>query len=72
MSKVHLYLEKFWLVVASVATLLTAITTFQDGFSNTRIFWLITGIAWAMFFVRRGVRKRMEKHAKTMGTNKKK
>lgn len=71
MSKVHLYLEKFWLGIAILATLVTGIYTIQDGFSNTRIFWLITGIAWAMFFVRRGVRKRMDKHAKKMEGKKK-
>ena len=71
MSKVHLYLEKFWLGIAILATIVTTIYTFQDGFSKTRIFWLITGVAFAMFFVRRGVRKRMEKHTKSMGTKKK-
>jgi hypothetical protein len=71
MSKVHLYLERFWLGIAILATIVTSIYAFQDGFTNTRVFWLITGISWAMFFVRRGVRKRMEKHAKTMGTKKK-
>lgn len=71
MSKVHLYLERFWLGIAILATIVTSIYAFQDGIYNTRIFWLITGISWAMFFVRRGIRKRMEKHAKTMGNKKK-
>lgn len=71
MNKVHLYLERFWLGIAILAIIVTSIYTFQDGFAKTRIFWLISGVALAMFFVRRGIRKRMEKHAKTMGTKKK-
>ena len=58
----HGFLEKFWLLVASLATILTLISSVQDGFYNQRLFWLITGIAWAMYFVRRGVRKRMQKY----------
>ena len=70
MSKVHLYLERFWLVIGFLALIVTSVYMYQDGFARTKIFWLLTGAAFAMFFMRRGVRKRMEKHAKKMGTKK--
>jgi hypothetical protein len=63
MSKMHLYLERFWMVVAIILTIVTTIYMIQDGWSSSRLFWLLTGIAWAMFFMRRGVRRRLEKHA---------
>jgi hypothetical protein len=71
MSKVHLYLERFWLVIGCLAAIVTTIYMIQDGFDKTKIFWLLTGVAFAMYFMRRGVRKRLEKHAKSMGSKKK-
>lgn len=72
MSKLHLYLERFWLIVAAILTIVTTIYMIQDGWSSSRVFWLLTGISWAMFFMRRGVRRRMEKHAKSGPKSKKK
>jgi len=73
MSKVHLYLERFWLIVAVILTIVTTIYMFQDGWKKSQLFWLLTGLTWGMFLFRRGVRKRMDKyHAANPRKNKKK
>lgn len=60
-SKASRVLEKFWLVVASIATLFTIIIGFMDGFKGIKIFLLVCGLAWGVFFIRRGLRIRLEK-----------
>ncbi|CAG5087864.1 hypothetical protein [Parvicella tangerina] len=72
MSKFHLYLERFWLIVASLLTIAVIVYLFQDGWNSTKYLFLIVGLAWGMFLFRRGVRKRMEKYAKQPPTKKKK
>lgn len=72
MSKVHLYLERFWMIVSIILTVVTTIYMIQDGWMSSRLFWLLTGISWAMFFMRRGVRRRLEKHAANSPNQKKK
>ena len=59
--KIHIILEKFWLVVASLATLLTIYLITIDGFKAAQFYVLIVGLIWGMFLVRRGIRKRFEK-----------
>lgn len=74
MSKVHLYLERFWLIVASILTIVQIIYTFQSGLGDklTQGTWLLVLFTWGMFLFRRGVRKRMEKHAANPPKKKKK
>ena len=72
MSKVHLYLERFWLIVASVLTLAVIVYLFQDGWDSTKYLLLIVGLAWGMFLFRRGVRRRMEKYEASKPQKKKK
>lgn len=74
MSKVHLYLERFWLIVAVVLTIVQIISTIQEGFGDkfTQMTWLLVLFVWGMFLFRRGVRKRMEKHAANPPKQKKK
>jgi len=54
-------LEKFWLVVASVATVFTIVIGIMDDFKGIRVFLIVCGLAWGLFFIRRGLRKRLEK-----------
>lgn len=65
MSKLNLYLERFWLIVSIIFTIVQIIYTIQEGWGDdiNKYLWLFVGISWAMFFMRRGVRKRMEKVA---------
>ncbi len=55
------FLEKFWLVVAIIATLVTLYLIVKDGLEPTKYYILLTGMVWAMFLIRRGIRIRLEK-----------
>lgn len=59
--KIHIILEKFWFVVACLATLLTLYLIILDGFNGARFYLLIVGLIWGMYLVRRGIRRRLEK-----------
>jgi hypothetical protein len=54
-------LEKFWLVVATFATVFTIVIGFTDGFKESRVFFLLCGVTWGIYLIRRGLRKRLEK-----------
>jgi hypothetical protein len=54
-------LEKFWLVVAIIATVFTTVIGFTDGFKESRVFFLLCGVTWGIYLIRRGLRKRLEK-----------
>jgi len=71
-NKIHIILERFWLVVASLAALSTLYYYIQDGSEGILYFLIITGLAWVMFFMRRGIRKRYEKIAEEKNTAKSK
>lgn len=60
-SKTSRVLELFWLVIASLSTLLTLIIGFMDGFKGIKIFLLVCGLAWGVYLIRRGLRIRLEK-----------
>lgn len=59
--KLHIILEKFWLVIAIITTLLTIYLIIKDGVNAAKFYVLITGLVWGMYLVRRGIRKRMDK-----------
>ena len=61
MGKMNKMLEKFWLLVASISTIFTIVIGFQDGWQGIQIFLGMCGLAWAMYLIRRGLRKRLEK-----------
>ena len=64
-------LEKFWLVVASVATVFTIVIGIMDNFKGIRVFLIVCGLAWGLYFIRRGLRKRIEKMDNTQPKKKK-
>ena len=59
--KIHIILEKFWLLIAILTSLLTIYLMFKDGLVAAKYYLLITGLVWGMFLIRRGIRKRLEK-----------
>lgn len=61
MNKMNKILEKFWLVVATIATVFTIVIGIMDSFKGIRAFLVICGLAWGIFFIRRGLRIRLEK-----------
>jgi hypothetical protein len=64
-------LEKFWLVVATIASVFTIVIGFIDDFNGIRVFLIVCGLAWGLFFIRRGLRKRLEQLDKTSPKKKK-
>lgn len=71
MNKMNNILEKFWLVVASVATVFTIVIGIMDNFKGIRVFLIVCGLAWGLYFIRRGLRKRIEKMDNTQPKKKK-
>ncbi len=71
MNKMNNILEKFWLIVATVATVFTIVIGIMDNFKGIGIFLMICGLAWGLYFIRRGLRKRFEKMENTSSTKKK-
>ena len=61
-------LEKFWLVIAVVSTLGSLVILVVDNLkvlstlSLTPAYFLLSLIAWGIFLIRRGLRKRLEKN----------
>jgi hypothetical protein len=64
-------LEKFWLVVATIATVFTIVIGIIDSFNGISVFLMVCGLAWGLYFIRRGLRKRLEKMDNTSSTKKK-
>ena len=71
MNKMNNILEKFWLIVATVATVFTIVIGIMDNFKGIGIFLMICGLAWGLYFIRRGLRKRFEKMENTSSIKKK-
>ncbi len=57
----HVILEKFWLLIAVLATLLTIYLIVIDGAEAAIYYVLITGLVWGMYLIRRGIRIRLAK-----------
>ena len=71
MYKMNNILEKFWMVVATIATLFTIVIGIIDGFKEILVFLIVCGLAWGLYFIRRGLRKRLEKMDGTSSIKKK-
>jgi len=54
-------LEKFWLIVAIVITILSIIIGFIDKWNGVSTYFLLSGLSWGVYLIRRGLRKRLEK-----------
>jgi len=68
----HVFLEKFWMVIAILATLLTIYLIAIDGFNAAIYYILITGLVWGMYLIRRGIRIRLAKMDEEQKNDKKK
>ena len=54
-------LEKIWLVIATIASVLAIIVSLLDKFQNVEIYYLLAILAWGIYLVRRGLRKQLSK-----------
>ena len=55
-------LEKIWFVIAIIASLLAIIISILDNFENVQVYYLLALLAWGIYLVRRGLRKRLSKN----------
>lgn len=60
-NKIMLY---FWLVVGSFITIAITYLGFTAGFEKWAFYYLFAGLAFFMYFMRRWMMKRMERHLK--------
>jgi len=72
-NKMARVMVKVWFVIATLTTVFSLVIALMEGFYKTRIFFLFCGLAWGIFFIRRGSVKRVERHdaAKEIGRLKK-
>ena len=68
-NKVMLY---FWLVVGILIFVVVTVMGFVDSFEVWAYYYLFSGLAFLMFFTRRWMMKRMERHMKFLEEQKKK
>lgn len=54
-------MEKAWLIIASLFTLFTIYVVIKEGFAGFKFYALLTGLAWGLYLVRRGMRIRVDK-----------
>jgi hypothetical protein len=54
-------MEKVWFYIALLATATSLVIGFVDKWQGVLTYFLLTGLAWGIFLVRRGVRIKLEK-----------
>jgi cbb3-type cytochrome oxidase subunit 3 len=59
--KLHKTVEKFWLIVLIISTLLTAYYWFSEGVEANKFMIVIPTLAAIWYLFRRGFRKRLER-----------
>lgn len=62
-------MEIFWLSLAGITSLIVVYLLFTDGWDKNKFYLVFPAICFAMFFARRFMRRRMEKHLKWMEEN---
>ena len=60
-------LEKVWLVIAIVTLLISLIIGFVDNWEWDKVanYFLLSGLAWGIYLIRRGLRIRLDKNAQS-------
>ncbi len=62
-------MEAFWLGLAVVTTIIVVYMIISGGWSKNQVYLIFPGICFMMFFARRFMRRRMEKHQKWLEEN---
>ena len=70
LKKWNRILEKFWLIIAIATLLLSIVIGFVDDWVWEKVvtYFLLSGLAWGVYLIRRGLRKRLDKNS--LSTNK--
>lgn len=60
-------LEKVWLIIAIVTLLISVIIGFVDNWEWDKVanYFLLSGLAWGIYLIRRGLRIRLDKNAQS-------
>ena len=60
-------LEKVWLIIAIVTLLISVIIGFVDSWEWDKVanYFLLSGLAWGIYLIRRGLRIRLDKNAQS-------
>lgn len=62
MNKYNKFMLYLWLVVSIVSALIVTYKCFSEGYERWYSYYIISGISFFMYIVRRWMMKRMEKH----------
>jgi len=57
LGKVYRFLERFWLIVAIVSVFLTIYIVAEQGFENSKLYFILPIIAIVIWMMRRRLRK---------------
>jgi hypothetical protein len=57
LGKVYKFLERFWLIVAVVSVFLTIYIVAEQGFENSKLYFILPIIAIVIWMMRRRLRK---------------
>ena len=65
LKKWNRVLEKFWLIIAIATLLLSIVLGFMDDWVWRKVatYFLLSGLAWGIYLIRRGLRKRLDKNS---------
>lgn len=55
-------LEKIWLVIAIISTIIALYFAIIDHFNGDFIYFLLAVMAWGIYLIRRGLGKRLNKN----------
>lgn len=69
MNKYNKFMLYLWLVVAIGSALLVTYKGISEGFERWYSYYVISGISFFMYFIRRWMMKRMEKHLEYLKNN---
>lgn len=69
LSTYNRIMEVFWLSMGAVLTVIVLYMLIADGWDKNVIYLVFPGICFMMYFARRFMRKRMEKHQKWLEEN---
>tara|TARA_B100001939_G_C16585002_1_gene464434 strand:- start:77 stop:319 length:243 start_codon:yes stop_codon:yes gene_type:complete len=60
-------LEKVWLIIAIVTLIISVIIGFVDNWEWDKVanYFLLSGLAWGIYLIRRGLRIRLDKNAQS-------
>lgn len=55
-------LEKIWFVIAILATIFAVVVSIIDNFEGVEVYYLLALMAWGIYLIRRGLRKKLSKN----------